>query len=162
MGLLDELTPACTYCFDMALVFLSCILSATVAHPLSVLPPFLSESEGDTETFFFCTENNNTFATDIFWQDPQQNNYTPGSLTKNENKRISAEGSRLSIQNIIRNDSGIYRCLRRNNTTEFGEGKLTVLGMHASYVLCAKRYIYTTCPVPPHCKVVASHTVASV
>lgn len=107
-----------------------------VAHPLSVFPPFLSESEGDPDAYFFCLENSTSFATDIVWQDPQQNIYIPGNLTKTENRRISAEGSRLSIQNIIRNDTGIYRCLRKNNFTDFAEGNLTVFGMQMPDMCC--------------------------
>lgn len=98
-----------------------------VVHSLSVSPPLVTELEDHSEVSFFCREDG-VFATDIVWQDPLGNFYTPGS-TENENTRITAEGSRLSIFNIIRNDAGTYRCLNSNNHTDFADGRLIVNGM---------------------------------
>lgn len=98
-----------------------------VVHSLLVTPPVVTKLE-DSVVNFFCREDNNNFATDIVWQDPHENYYIPGS-GENENIRISAVGSRLEITNIIRNDTGIYRCLRSSNHTEFADGELIVYGM---------------------------------
>lgn len=100
-----------------------------VVHSLLVTPRLVTELEGHSEVHFFCREDNNVFARDIVWQDPHGNVYTPGS-TENENTRITAEGSRLSIFNIIRNDTGTYRCLNSNNYTVFADGNLIVNGMY--------------------------------
>ena len=97
-----------------------------MAHSLLVTPPFITEVEGHSEVHFFCREDDNTFAINIVWQDPHENIYIPGS---GGNLRISAEGSRLSIFNLTRNDTGIYRCLKIDNHTEFADGRLTVNGM---------------------------------
>lgn len=88
------------------------------------------EREGDPEAHFFCREDNNAFATDIVWFDPQENTYIPGSTMEGGNTRISAEGSRLSISDISRMDAGIYRCVRKSNNNEFSNGTLSVFGMY--------------------------------
>lgn len=102
------------------------LLSTSVVHSLLVTPPLITEVEGHSKVHFFCRENDNTFAIKIVWQDPLENVYIPGS---GGNLRISAEGSRLSIINLICNDTGIYRCLNIDNHTEFAEGHLTVNGI---------------------------------
>ena len=99
------------------------------AHSLLVTPQTIPELEGDLEVSFFCRENNNTFATDIEWLDPHHILYIPGSLSTEGNSRIYAEGSRLQITQLVRNDTGIYRCLRSNNPSDFAEGTLLVHGI---------------------------------
>ena len=132
----------CGY-FDMASFLCSLILfPMSVAHTLSVIPQSIPELEGDPEVHFFCREDSNTFATNIIWQDPQESIYIPGSLNENGNKRILAEGSRLTIFNIIRNDTGTYRCLRNTNHTEFAEGTLTVIGMYATSIIPREKRIF--------------------
>ena len=97
-------------------------------------PETIYELEGDLEVNFFCRENTNSFATNIVWQDPQRIMYIPGSMSMGGNSRISAEGSRLQIAQVFRNDSGIYRCLRPNNPEDFAEGTLLVHGnLHGVY-----------------------------
>ena len=111
--------------------FILPIISSIAAYSLLVTPQTIPELEGDLEVFFFCRENNNSFAnpTNIVWQDPQGISYTPGSPSMGGNSRISAEGSRLRIAHIVRNDTGSYRCRRSNNPAEFAEGNLLVHGM---------------------------------
>ena len=86
------------------------------------------------EVFFFCRENDNSFASprDIVWLDPHGISYIPGSQNMEGNPRIFAEGSRLQITNIVRNDTGIYQCQRKNNPADFAEGNLLV---HGKYVI---------------------------
>ena len=95
-------------------------------------PQTVPEVEGDLEVYFFCRENNNSFASpkDIVWQDPQGISYIPGSLSIEGKSRISAEGSRLRIVHIVRNDTGFYRCQRSDNPAEFAEGNLLVNGIY--------------------------------
>ena len=99
-------------------------------YSLLVIPQTIPELEGDLEVNFFCRENNNSFATSIKWLDPQHILYIPGSLSMGGNSRISAERSRLQIRQLVRNDTGIYRCLRSNNPPDFAEGTLLVHGIH--------------------------------
>ena len=96
-----------------------------------VTPQTIPELEGDLEVFFFCRENDNSFASprDIEWLDPYNNEYIPGLLNSIGNARILAEGSRLRIAEINHNDKGFYRCLRRNNSKDFAEGFLQVHGI---------------------------------
>ena len=101
---------------------------AVVTVSLLVNPSSISELEGDEEVHFFCVENNNDLATDIVWKDPWECLYIPGS-PRMEDSRVSAEGSRLSIFDINRNDTGLYACLRSNNSAEFAAGRLVVNGM---------------------------------
>ena len=121
-------------CFESIYSLLPSLSLTSVVHTLIVVPHFISEFEGDPETHFFCRENSNAFAIDIIWQDPHDNTYNPSS-TNNGNERIYAEGSRLSILNVSRNDTGTYRCIRN---TEFAEGTLSVIGMYAYHV-----WVYT-------------------
>ena len=100
-----------------------------MTNSLFVFPQFITVCEDHPEVHFFCKESDDIFAINIVWQDSQEVFYVPGSLNENDNKRILAEGSRLSILNISRNDTGGYRCLRSNNYTVFAEGSLTVTGM---------------------------------
>ena len=110
--------------------FILPIVFSTAAYSLLVTPQTVPELEGDLEVYFFCRENNNSFASpkSIVWQDPQGISYIPGSPSVGGNSRISAEGSRLRIVHIVRNDTGIYRCQRSNNPAEFAEGNLFVHG----------------------------------
>ena len=109
-----------------------CIQLFTDAYSLLVTPQTIPELEGDLEVNFFCRENNNSFAINIEWLDPQHILYIPGSLSMGGNSRISAEGSRLQIRQLVRNDTGIYRCLRSNNPPDFAEGTLLVHGIYTS------------------------------
>lgn len=102
----------------------------SVVQALSVVPRFIPEIEGDPEVHFFCREDTDIFAIDIVWQDPQNIIYNPGSTSDNGNEKIHAEGSRLSIFKVNRNDTGTYRCLRNSNYTEFAVGNLSVIGMY--------------------------------
>jgi hypothetical protein len=95
------------------------------AYSLLVTPQTVPELENDLEVYFFCRENNNTFAVNIAWMDPQEFLYIPGSLNMG-NSRITAEGSRLRIVQLLRNDTGMYRCLRSNNPSDFAEATLLV------------------------------------
>ena len=112
------------YIFSLLLSLIS------VVQSLSVVPRSIPEIEGDPEVHFFCREDTYTFATDIIWQDPWNKIHHPGSTNDNGNEKIHAEGSRLSIFNVDRNDTGTYRCLRNTNLTEFAEGTLSVIGMY--------------------------------
>ena len=105
-------------------------LPMPVAQSLSLHPTSLRRPEGDPKVTFFCREDDDTFATDIVWVDPQENTYIPGSTSEGGNARISARGSSLSISNISRMDAGAYRCVRESNHTEFANGTLHVLGMY--------------------------------
>lgn len=100
-----------------------------MTNSLFVFPQFITVHEDHPDIYFFCQEGDGIFAINIVWQDPQEYYYVPGSPNEGVNKRISAEGSRLSILNISRNDTGVYRCLRSNNYTVFAEGSLTVTGV---------------------------------
>ena len=106
-------------------------LFSIAAYSLLVTPQTVPELEGDLEANFFCRENNNSYASPraIVWQDPWGNVYIPGSLSIEGNSRISADGSRLQIVRVVRNDAGIYRCRRNNNPADFAEGNLLVHGM---------------------------------
>ena len=73
----------------------------------------ISEPEGDAEVHFFCLENDGTSqATGISWRDPRGTVYTPGNPTEGGNPRIVAEGFRLSVFDLVREDSGGYECFR--------------------------------------------------
>ena len=102
------------------------------AYSLLVTPQTVPELENDLEVHFFCRENNNTFAVNIAWMDPQEFLYIPGSLNMG-NSRITAEGSRLRIVQLLRNDTGMYRCLRSNNPSDFAVGTLLVHGIYHFY-----------------------------
>ena len=95
------------------------------SHCLSVTPQHVTEPEGEPEVYFYCRESSNVYAIDITWQDPLGNIYSPGSAV---GERVSAEDSFILIVNTIRNDSGVYRCQRQSNPSEFAEGRLTVYG----------------------------------
>lgn len=107
-----------------------------MAQSLNVSPSVIIEDENHSEVHFFCREDDNTYAREIVWQDPHGNNYTPGSGENGD--KILAEGSRLSIFNIIRNDAGIYRCLKSSDHTEFADGTLVVEGMQLQYKFWSK------------------------
>lgn len=116
-------------CRDRNVVFhVHCVPHHAVVHSLLVTPQTVTELEDHSAVHFFCRKDDSMFAIHIVWQDPHNNFYTPGS-TENENERITAEGSRLSIFNIIRNDTGTYRCLNSSNHTDFADGRLIVNGM---------------------------------
>ena len=83
---------------------------------------------------FYCREDDNTFAYDITWFDPNNNQYTPGSGSA-ANPRITVVDSKLSVSNVVRADMGSYRCQRISNPSEFAEGRLAVDGMYRSKTL---------------------------
>ena len=116
-----------------------------MVQSLSVVPRSIPEIEGDPEVHFFCREDTYTFATDIIWEDPWNIIYSPGSTNDNGNEKIHTEGSRLSIFNVDRNDTGTYRCLRNTNLTEFAEGTLSVIGMHMTCICTIYGLTYSMC-----------------
>ena len=98
------------------------------ASSLTVTPPSINEPEGDEEVHFFCLENDNgNQATGVTWRDPQGHEYTPGSTASGGNPRILAEGYRLSVLELNRNDTGSYECFR--GESESAEAQLFVYGM---------------------------------
>jgi hypothetical protein len=98
-----------------------------VAHSLSITPPTIDQQEGDSQVHFSCLENNKVFATDITWEDPQGNLYTLGSPSEGGNARITvADSGRLFIHNLIRTDSGNYRCFRNSDATDDAQASLLV------------------------------------
>ena len=123
-------TCNCQYGWVSAAFTLSLLPPSPVSHCLSVNPQYIPEPEGDEEVHFFCIESPNSYATDITWRDPQGNLYTPGSPSVGGNSRITAEGSRLSILNLVRNDTGHYRCYRNSDPTDYAEGQLLVYGKY--------------------------------
>ena len=97
------------------------------------------EIEGEKDVHIFCFEDNGHFTTDIVWNDPQGNSYIPGSPTEGANSRIEARGSRLSLYDLKRSDSGSYRCSRTGNLTDSVDFSLFVYGKQLSdnvHVLC--------------------------
>ena len=92
----------------------------TVVSCLYVDPPSLAEREGDEEVHFFCLESQGgSQASGITWRGPNGDLYTPGTPTGNE--RISAEGYRLTLYNVVREDSGSYECFRSSEDSATGE-----------------------------------------
>ena len=81
---------------------------------------------------YYCREDDGRYAYDVVWFDPHGNQYTPGSNSE-DNPRIVAVDSKLSVHDIVRLDTGMYRCQRNSDSSEFDEAMLEVEGMYYYY-----------------------------
>ena len=81
---------------------------------------------------FFCYEDNGYQATNVIWVDSQGNTYTEDSTSQGGNTRISVEGNKLIITDLVRSDSGSYRCSRVGNPNVSAVGDLLVTGKISS------------------------------
>ncbi|CAI8027625.1 Neural cell adhesion molecule 1 [Geodia barretti] len=107
----------------MAIFLLLLGKQTKIANSLYVDPESIAEPEGDEQVHFFCQENQGgSQATGITWRGPNGDLYTPGEPSGDE--RINVEGYRLTLYDVVREDSGTYECFR--GSTESATGQLLV------------------------------------